>query len=308
MNEEDDTVSNALDGSTSAANGAGLPLPQELLGAMMQGKSITDVLSKVPQNLLKDALRSAGYEFHEITDTPEGGMDPDDEEWEGTEVPTRPGKAAKSDREARPKHDPKIFQKGQTTRAPADFEGGGRKGPKKIGEVTVLDEDYQPEPPPKRRPAQDPRALGAQSGVRRVRKPAQPAPHQAPTEDGSEDNQGMLNEVGIDIGTLLGSIPGLALGITFEGGGRRVRVSAYYPETRDYEALSVSSKRGHVARFGDMLAMVFGEATEHYEKETLQLEDENALDDEDDAEEDDGEEDYDEDDEEYEDDDYEDQD
>lgn len=305
MNEEDDIVSNSLDGST-AANGAGsaLPhLPQELIGAMMQGKSITDVLSKVPQDLLKDALRSAGYEINEITEAPEGGMDPDDEEWEGTEVPTRPGKT-RPEREARPKHDPKIFQKGQTTRAPADFEGGGRKGPKKIGEVTVLDEDYQPEPPPKRRPAQDPRALGAQSGVRRVRKPEQP---QVPVpDDGPEDNQAMLNEVGIDIGTLLGSIPGLALGITFEGGGRRVRVSAYYPATRDYEALPVSSKRGHVARFGDMLAMVFGEASEHYEKETMQLEDETDLDDTDDDEDDDEDDDYDDNDE-YDDDGYDDE-
>lgn len=132
----------------------------------------------------------------------------------------------------------------------------------------------------------------------RERIPPLPAPPvvdvPANEADVEETNMDMLNDIGRSLGSLLGEMPGVALGITFEPGGRKVRVSAYYPQAGDYDLEEIAKKSGHVTRFGDALAVVFAEAqdTVNDESEELVEDDEDDLgEDEDDLDFEDGDED-----------------
>lgn len=90
------------------------------------------------------------------------------------------------------------------------------------------------------------RTQSEEAATERV-EPSAPAPM-----DGPNSNAEFLNFAGKNLGQMLGSIPDLCLGITFDRNGTRVRVSTYLIDD-DGTPTPISKKRGASSRFGDVL-------------------------------------------------------
>lgn len=124
------------------------------------------------------------------------------------------------------------------------------------GEPVEVDEQDIVPPVPRRAPPRRPESGAAR---RRVVDPdLDPTPVDvadvADEEDeGGESQTDRLNQLGAGIGNVLSELPGVALGITFLGGGRKVRISFFYPETREAPMQILAQQRVHVARFGDAM-------------------------------------------------------
>lgn len=125
------------------------------------------------------------------------------------------------------------------------------------GEPVEVDPDQDIVPPaPRRAPPRRPEPGAVR---RRVVEPDLDPVDVADVTNGADEDEGeesqtdRLNQLGAGIGNVLSELPGVALGITFLGGGRKVRISFFYPETREAPMQILAQQRVHVARFGDAM-------------------------------------------------------